>query len=166
MHGSNAARFKESFWVIIDRVKIPNRTNPKANIFKLVHDWLRDKRKGKWVLILNNVDNADLLLTPQTTSQATQEGGLSSSSAQPLFLYLPLSATGLILITTQSRDVALRIVEEGNIITVEPMDKGQALALCKKKLGIQSNKSAIAELATVLKFMPLAIVQAAAYVKE
>jgi hypothetical protein len=110
--------------------------NPKENIFKLVYDWLRDKRKGKWVLILDNVDNTDFLLTPQTTSQAAQEGGLSSSSAQPLFLYLPLSATGLILIITRSRDIALKVVEEGNIITVEPIDKGQALALYKKKLGI------------------------------
>ena len=66
--------------------------------------------------------------------------------------------TGLILIITQSRDIALKMVEKGNIITVELIDKGQALALCKKKLGIQSNKSAIAELATALKFMPLAIV--------
>jgi tetratricopeptide (TPR) repeat protein len=166
VHGSNAARFEQSFRVIADQVKIPNRTNPKANIFKLVHDWLCDERKGRWVLILDNVDNVDFLFTPQTTSLAAQEGGLNSDSAQPLFLYLPPSAAGLILITTRSRDMALKMVEEGNIITVEPMDKVQALALCKKKLGIQGNKSAIAELATALEFMPLAIVQAAAYVKE
>ena len=166
MHGSNAARFEQSFRAIANQVKIPNRTDPKANIFKLVHDWLRDETNGKWVLILDNVDDADFLLTPQTTSQAAQEGGLSDGSAQPLFLYLPPSVTGLILITTRSRDVALKMVEEGNIIIVEPMDKGQALALCKKKLGIQSDKPAIAELATALEFMPLAIVQAAAYVKE
>lgn len=64
MHGSNAARFKQSFWEIADQVKIPSRTNPKVDVFKLVHDWLRDERKGKWVLILDNVDNADFLLTP------------------------------------------------------------------------------------------------------
>ena len=65
-----------------------------------------------------------------------QEGSLSSGSAQSLFQYLPPSATRSILITTQSRDMALKLVEESNIITVEPMDKEQALALYKKKLEI------------------------------
>ncbi|KAF2184939.1 hypothetical protein K469DRAFT_779558, partial [Zopfia rhizophila CBS 207.26] len=166
VHGNNSSRFEQRFRAIADQVKIPGRTNPKANIFKLVHDWLRDERKGKWVLILDNVDDADFLLTPQTTNRAAQEGGLSSGSAQPLFQYLLLSATGLVLITTRSRYTALKLVEEGNIITVEPMDKGQAMALCEKKLGIQSNKSDIAELVAALEFMPLAIVQAAAYIKE
>ena len=118
------------------------------------------------MLILDNVDDANFLLTPQTTSQEAQEGGLSSGSAQPFLQYLPPSATGSILITTRSRDMALKLVEESNIITVEPMDKEQALALCEKKLGIQSNQSDITELAAALEFMPLAIVQAAAYIKE
>jgi hypothetical protein len=64
VHGSNAARFEQSFREIADQVKIPNRRNPKANIFKLVHDWLHDEKKGKWVLILDNADDADLSLKP------------------------------------------------------------------------------------------------------
>ena len=62
--------------------------------------------------------------------------------------------------------MALKLVEESNIIAVEPMDEGQALALFKTKLGKQSDKTDIAELAAALEFMPLAIVQAAAYIKE
>ena len=64
MHGSNAAWFEQSFWAIADQVKIPNWIDPKANIFKLVHDWLCDETNGEWVLILDNVDNADFLFTP------------------------------------------------------------------------------------------------------
>lgn len=30
-------------------------------IHESMHDWLRDDRKGKWVLILDNVDDASFL---------------------------------------------------------------------------------------------------------
>jgi Tetratricopeptide repeat len=118
------------------------------------------------VLILDNVDDADFLLKPQTTSQEAQEGDLSSGLAQPLFRYLPPSGNGSILITTRSRNMALKLVEENNIIPVEPMGEGQALALFETKLGKQSDKTDIAELAAALEFIPLAIAQAAAYIKE
>ncbi|KAI9761339.1 MAG: hypothetical protein M1840_001963 [Geoglossum simile] len=166
VHGSNATRFEHSFREVADLVKIPDRRNPKANIFKLVHDWLRDEKKGKWVLILDNVDDADFLLKPPVMTQEAQEGGLSSGFAQSLLRYLPLSRNGSILITTRSRNMALKLVEESNIIAVEPMDKAHALALFERKLGKQSDKTDIAELVTALEFMPLAIVQAAAYIKE
>ena len=62
--------------------------------------------------------------------------------------------------------MALKLVEKSNIITVEPMNEEQALALIEIKLGKQGDKTDIAKLATALEFMPLAIVQAAAYIKE
>jgi tetratricopeptide (TPR) repeat protein len=68
--------------------------------------------------------------------------------------------------TTRSREVALRLVEQSDIIPVEPMDKGHALALFKKKLGYQGNSEDIVELVAALEFMPLAIVQATAYISQ
>ncbi|KAF2473130.1 TPR-like protein [Lindgomyces ingoldianus] len=154
------------FREIADQVKIPGRVNQKANIFKLVHDWLCDKNKGNWVLVLDNVDNADFLLKPQTTSKEGLEGCLGSKSKRPLIRYLPRNENGSVLITTRSRDMALKLVEENNLITVEPMDRGQALGLLEKKLGDQMDNDRAAELGAALEYMPLAIVQAAAYIKE
>ena len=65
--------------------------------------------------------------------------------------------------------MALKLVEETDIIPVEPMDKEHALALLKKKLGKlweQSDGQDVAVLAAALEFMPLAIVQAAAYILQ
>jgi hypothetical protein len=45
VHASNAARFETSYRDIANFVKIPGRQNPKANIFQLVHGWLRDERR-------------------------------------------------------------------------------------------------------------------------
>jgi hypothetical protein len=68
--------------------------------------------------------------------------------------------------TTWSREVALRLIEQSDIIPVEPMDKGHALALFEKNLGYQGDSKDIVELVAELEFMPLAIVQAAAYISQ
>ncbi|MCJ1416129.1 hypothetical protein MMC32_002464 [Xylographa parallela] len=156
-HTSNAARFEQSYRAIANYVKISERRNPKADIFQLVHDWLRNERKGKWVLILDNIDDASFLLEARGT-----EGG----NSQPLVSYLPQSRNGSIFITTRSRNVAQKLVEQCNIIAVEPMSRADALALFEKKLGKQRESQDIAELAVALEFMPLAIVQAAVYISQ
>jgi tetratricopeptide (TPR) repeat protein len=166
VHASNAARFEQSLREIADRVKIPGRKDPKGDIFKLVHDWLSDEKKGKWVLILDNVDDARSLVEARTTSQEAKASGLNDESTQPLFTYLPQSQSGSILITTRTRSVASKLVEESDIIVVEPMDEGHAVALLEVKLGTQSDRNGIVELAAALEFMPLAIVQAAAYIRQ
>jgi tetratricopeptide (TPR) repeat protein len=87
-------------------------------------------------------------------------------TSRPLREYLPQSQNGSILITSRSREAALKLVEESDIIAVEPMDEAHALALFEKKLGKQGESQDVAELAAVLEFMPLAIVQAAAYISQ
>jgi hypothetical protein len=52
VHASNAARFEQGYRDITNVVKIDGRSDAKANIFKLVHDWLRDESNGNWLLIL------------------------------------------------------------------------------------------------------------------
>jgi len=61
IYASNIAHFEQSFREIADRLKVSGRKNPKANIFKLVYDWFHDKRKGRWVLILDNIDDDHFL---------------------------------------------------------------------------------------------------------
>jgi hypothetical protein len=159
VYASNASRFEQSYRDIADYVKISGRRNPKANVFKLVHDWLRGS-KAPWLLILDNVDDAGFLLKPQPKD--------SSQNTRPLREYLPQSQSGSILLTTRSREAASKLVEQHDMVDVEPMDKGEATALLKKKLGGQdgSDDDKFAELADALDFMPLAIVQAAAYISQ
>ena len=88
-HASNAARFEQSFREIANCVMISGRQNPKANIFQLVHDWLRDERKGKWVLILDNVDDAGFLVAAYGTGQDEPTNSLGSGKSRPIISYLP-----------------------------------------------------------------------------
>ncbi|KAF2678089.1 TPR-like protein [Lentithecium fluviatile CBS 122367] len=164
VHASNAARFEQSYRDIADCVKISGRLNPKANIFKLVHDWLHGS-KEQWLLVLDNVDDARFLVDSQASGQG-QPADDSRTASRPLRMYLPRCERGSILITTRNKEVALTLVEPRDIVSVKPMDKMQALALFEKKLGVEGVYSDVAELAAALEFMPLAIVQAAAYISQ
>ncbi|KAF3389783.1 Nephrocystin-3 [Talaromyces pinophilus] len=169
IHASNAARFEQSYREIADTTKLFGRQDPKANIFKLVHDWLRDSKNGKWVLVLDNVDDAHFLIDrpDSTQAQASHENG---GADPPLREYLPQSPNGSILITSRSREAALKLVDQRDIIVVEPMDEAHARVLFNKKLGKQDEKQDkdqdITELAAALEFIPLAMVQAAAYISD
>jgi hypothetical protein len=68
--------------------------------------------------------------------------------------------------TTRSMEVALGFVEQTDIIEVRPMEEAHAITLFEKKLGNQSDSKDIVELVAALEFMPLAIVQAAAYILQ
>ncbi|KAF1834779.1 hypothetical protein BDW02DRAFT_568747, partial [Decorospora gaudefroyi] len=140
-----------------DRVKIAGRRDPQANIFKLVHNWLCDC-KQRWLLVLDNVDDARFLLE----NPATQ----SKTVSQPLREYLPHCECGSILITTRNKAAALKLVNQRDVVSVDPMDEAQALALFEKKLGAQGDGGDVAQLAVALEYIPLAIVQAAAYISQ
>jgi hypothetical protein len=57
-------------------------------------------------------------------------------------------------------------VEEHEVIPVNPLDEADAITLLEKKLGDLADRRDLAALAQELEFMPLAIVQAAAYISE
>lgn len=127
-----------------------------------MHDWLRGS-KEPWIVIFDNVDDARFLLEAQPYG--------SGRASKQLREYLPQSQNGSILITTRSREAALKLVEPGNIIRVSPMDEADGLALFWKRMGVQEDGNDVAELVAAqlvaaLKFMPLAIVQATAYISE
>ena len=131
---------------------------------KLVRDWLHDEKNGSWLLVLDNVD--DTYLSPEAggAGQVVQGTGVDSGNSLPMSAYLPQSQNGSILITSRNKGVAVKLVEEKNIIVVEPMEKTHALALFEKKLGSLGDGNNIAELAAALEYIPLAIVQSAAYI--
>jgi tetratricopeptide (TPR) repeat protein len=99
-------------------------------------------------------------------SRAVPAGGSRDGFTKPLWEYLPQSQHGSVLITTRSRSVARKLVEERDIIVVEPMDKAHAVALFEKKLSIQGGQKDTTELVAAVEYMPLAIVQAAAYINQ
>lgn len=123
VHASNESRFEQSFRNIAERVKIPGRQDPTVNVFELVENWLCDEKR-KWVCIVDNVDDGQLLSTRSS----------ASASNKPFLEYIPKSQNGYVIITSRSRKVALRIVDHKGLVEVKPMERSEALELLQRKL--------------------------------
>ena len=139
--------------------------NPKADVLRLVRNWLCDESNGRWVVIIDNADDSSVFFPLHNRSQAHGADNLSQA-AEPLSDFLPQSLRGSILITSRNAELAYDLVgSRANIIEIKPMDEGDALALLQKKLGFDADEKA-AELLQALDYMPLAITQAAAYIEQ
>ena len=160
IHASNAARFEQGVREIASLVKIRGRDDPQAKIFELVRDWLRSVKSGRWILVLDNVDDARFLLEHRHNSQETAE---SINAGNTLFEYLPVCDHGSILITTRSEDAARKLVEHSDMIKIDTLEDADAVTLLEKKLGGRVDTTNILSLARELESMPLALTQAAAY---
>jgi hypothetical protein len=113
------------------------------------------------VLILGNIDDATFLVEARSTG-----GSLDTTNSQPFLAYIPQSENGSTLITSRNSGAALKLVEESDIMTIEPMGGADVLSLFRKKLRMPGESKDVAELVALLEFMPLAIVQAAAYISQ
>lgn len=166
IHASNAARFKQGCQEIADRLRIPGRKDPKTDILKLIHDWLQDERKGKWVLFIDNLDHDYFHQEAPSTRHDKSTSGDEGMSVLVFLSHLLPNPNGSIIVTSRNRAAASRIVEENDIIAIEPMDEMHAVALFMKKLGRQNDSEHILKLVEALDNLPLAIVQAAAHIRQ
>ncbi|KAJ5416976.1 uncharacterized protein N7487_000526 [Penicillium crustosum] len=165
VHASNAARSEESLRNIAERTKIPGRRDRDANIFQLFGNWLQDGKIGKWILVLDNLDDDELLRKPLATSTDDKANAQNHNSTQPPLKYLLESSEGSIIITSRNKGVALEIAGYmKHLIDVQPMAIDEALVLIQKKLGSGIQRADLVQLVEELEFMPLAIIQAASYI--
>jgi hypothetical protein len=166
VHASNEARFEQSFRDIADQLKIRGPDDQKANIFRLVENWLRDEKNGKWICILDNADDDKFLCSLPAATKGGFPQELSNASTKPLLEYVPRSPNGFTIITSRSREVALKMVKHTDLIQVNPMERSEAIELLQKTLGQPGESQESQQLVEELECMPLAIVQAASYIRE
>ena len=62
--------------------------------------------------------------------------------------------------------MATKLVKPRDVIAIEPIAKTDAVTLLQKKLGAVDGNSDLEELASILEYMPLALIQAAAYIQQ
>ncbi|KAN0085309.1 hypothetical protein V8E54_001776 [Elaphomyces granulatus] len=166
VHASSAARFQEGYRKIAQRVKIAGWDNPAANILQLVNNWLCDEANGRWFMVIDNADDASVLLHPVDESKVGDNSNKAALS-ETLSEYLPQSQNGSILVTSRSRDLAFRITgDTRDIIPVDPMDERVAVDLLRKKLQGDFDENDAKRLLHALDYMPLAISQAAAFISQ
>lgn len=109
-------------------------------------------------MIFDNVDNVDMWI-----GQSVSETG-----SDRLIDYLLRSIQGFIVFTTRDRKTAVKLAPQ-NIVKVLEMNEDAVIQLLQKRLvnpDLVKNRPDIKILLKELTYLPLAIVQAAAYINK
>ncbi|KFX90997.1 hypothetical protein V490_06147 [Pseudogymnoascus sp. VKM F-3557] len=167
IHASNAARFKQAYTDIAARIELPGRNDPKADILRLLHNWLCDERNGQWLIILDNADDDQVLHSTGVDSDGVAHGTEAAHETAPLASFLPQSSNGWILVTSRDLEAALNLVgTRSNVFRVEPMVEEEALMLLKTRIPVgKTFEDDSKTLVKRLGYIPLAITHAAAYME-
>jgi tetratricopeptide (TPR) repeat protein len=130
------------------------KTSDDEDIKELVCRDLSSEEAGKWLLVVDNADDQELIFG------SAEKPGIEE--------YLPESEHGLILLTTRSRQIAVDFAQT-DIIDIEKMELEEAAQFLNKSLiqkPVGPDETLITELLSHLTYLPLAIAQAAAYLNQ
>ena len=158
---TSTTSFENSVRDIGQALQIPGINEDKADVKSLVKRFLSQESVGRWLLIIDNADDIDMLYTRVNES--------SESSGSPALVdYLPFSRMGSILFTTRNQEAAVK--QAGlNVIMVKEMSEGDSQKLLETSLinkSLIGGKDTTAKLLENLAHLPLAIKQAAAYINQ
>lgn len=151
------AVFEQVYQKIGQLLQIPGIDHANADVKLLVKETLSDEETGSWLLLVDNADDTDILF----------RRAYGSTGELALIDYLPFSRKGSIIFTTRSRRAAIK--QAGNdVIQAGLMTQSDAKQVLERSL-IRQNLSGMVDtrkLLGLLGGLPLAIVQAAAYMNE
>ncbi|RPA80558.1 hypothetical protein BJ508DRAFT_239903 [Ascobolus immersus RN42] len=128
----------------------------------LVQRHLNEEFVGRWLLILDNVDDICLWQGKSDGSDGDIKQGIKK--------YLPTSTQGAVLLTTRHRKVASTLTKS-NVLSLPPLDEATAIKLLKQTLPEDAKQTddwdaRAGELVRKLARIPLAISQAASFLTE
>jgi tetratricopeptide (TPR) repeat protein len=119
---------------------------------ELVKEHLSAGRAGRWLLILDNADDQEILFGTEEESKGIVD-------------YLPASEDGITLFTTRTAEVAVSLTRS-DVLELGAMDEHDAVDFFRKSLikkDLPHDEAVTMELLEELTYLPLAIAQAAAY---
>ncbi|RYP58955.1 hypothetical protein DL770_010316 [Monosporascus sp. CRB-9-2] len=136
------------------QLNISGCKDDKADVKRLVRDYLSSDGAGQWLLVFDNADDVGMWV-----SKPTPESGR-------LIDCLPRSSYGSIIFTTRDKKTAVRLAGR-NVVEMSEMDEAGSKQLLEKYLVNQDllrSKGDATALLARLTYLPLAIVQAAVYI--
>jgi tetratricopeptide (TPR) repeat protein len=150
--------FELAYREIAASLRIPGSSDSNANINKLVKDTLSADSSGSWLMIVDNADDPAVL-------QGVAIGDLRSARLSD---FLPRSRQGAILFTTRSRKAA-QTLTSNHVLELKDMSQEEARQLLVQRVtekALLDDPLAIEQLLSILACLPLAIVQAAAFINS
>jgi len=162
-HIGTFARAFSGWSQLARQLAIPGHEIAEADTFMLVKEYLSDTDNGPWLLVLDNADDADVLLKTVLGSLSPQDGQQSRN----LVSCLLQNDKGKILITTRDRRVGERLVTRSTVISVSSLEAEEAMELLKSRLPEDYwDEINASKITRNLEYLPLSITQAAALISQ
>ena len=137
---------------ILKEANVTGWKEPQYDSLQLMKDWFESEESGKWLIVIDNADDIDLLYNPD-------EGRLAA--------YFPRSERGSILMTTRNRQIGVKFATHRNIVDLPALTNEESSMLLMTRLGNDpvDHQDRI-KLAEALGGIPLALIQAISYITE
>lgn len=148
----NIETLQQAYLDVAQQLGIPGWDVNNADIKRLIQEYLSKESSGQWLLVFDNTNNINMW------TDKREEGCLIE--------YLPRSKQGCIIFTIRDREMAIKLAHQ-NVVEVPGMNDKAATQLLQKYLvnpDLFTNDDDTKALLTQLTNLPLAIVQAAAYI--
>ncbi|KAJ0418495.1 hypothetical protein BJY00DRAFT_287578, partial [Aspergillus carlsbadensis] len=155
IHASTKARILDGYTRIAQRANIVGYKVKGAGGGNplLVKEWLESEASGRWLIILDNADDHGVLYDPGR-----------------MIDIFPRSERGSILMTTRDRKVGFDFAGASRLFPLQRLDSGHAQELLRSNCGDDADedteRDSCKELCEELEGVPLAIVQAAAFMHQ
>jgi tetratricopeptide (TPR) repeat protein len=148
--------FEQAYREIGLLLRIPGITDPNADVKQLVKTRLSDESFKSWLMIIDNADDDSVLFESPKDRNRTNR----------LFDYIPLNRRGSIIFTTRTRKVAVRLAG-ANLLQLNELNEVDAKSMLDQylhKKDLLGGDSIVHDFLELLTYLPLAIVQAMAFV--
>ena len=160
VHADSEARFNEDYSEIAKLANLPLDLKGE-DLLRTVQQWI--EQQTSWLLILDNVD--ELRVFKKSSDRQVDKEQLPSPA---LLRFVPKGPNGTVIWTSRDGGILGRLVGVNRGINVGAMTDEESMSLfqrlCRETL---TNKaSGVEELLNLLQKLPLAIAQAAAYIRR
>jgi tetratricopeptide (TPR) repeat protein len=141
--------------------------DPKKEVLSLVKGWLEREDSGRWLMIIDNADDAEMFFGPDKNVSQGSRYVSEPTTTTTLGQYIPECCHGTILATTRNKKAGIKLTRSQGMIQVLEMDELLSIDLVRKTLDVEDiQKDDIRDLVALLDYLPLALVQAASYIQE
>ena len=160
VHGSPRQRLEQAYSDIAKKLKLPGWDDPAVDTLNLVSEWFNEN--DQWLMVLDNADDLDEFFPTSTSTVADVE------RKKPLSIYLPRDSHGLMLITTRDKRMSERLAGIHASIIVQSMTLSEAVELWRhhSERPHDWNNDDLRKLLVDLEYIPLAITQAASFIRQ
>ena len=150
VHGSTHEQVYESFAAAARLCGLKLADHTQDGVIRTMATWLQNDSTERWLLVIDNAKDVDVIF----------------GSHLRFVCGLIESCKGVVLITTNDQTMAERLMPCCNTIEVPKMTVYEATSVLTSFVGQRSCLGAMHAFCAELGHLPLAIVQAAAYMKE